>query len=112
MRGAQRNPKVKPAERHVQQLLNDLGRALASVIADSADVTEAVERLRGEGYALTLVLNCEHAESGGAKVALSPPGTGTSAAGSPTFRVDGSDVAWLRSVGIDATRPAPRRRGT
>jgi hypothetical protein len=45
-----------------------------------------------------------------------PPGdrqlpASTAAEPDPTFLIDGRDLAFLRSVGIDPTRPARRRKG-
>lgn len=101
-------------DRDIRQMIKDLGRAVAQAISTSDDVNEVVRRIRHHGFSLSLVLNCEEEGGEEAKLELTPrrstprPGGSSSEAG---FRLDSTDVSWLRSLGIDATRPARRRRG-
>lgn len=95
----------------MQRMLNDVGRALVEAIAASTDVAAAVRRMRHEGYALNLILDCQQDGSASAKVALGAPTRQEPSPRDAAFRLDGRDVSLLRSLGIDPTRPAPRRRG-
>lgn len=88
----------------LQKLLRDLGRAFGECIARSPEGKAAVRQIRKSGYALRLVLDrCESPTPGQVEVAPPP-------SGEPVFRVDGEDVAFLKALGIDPTRPARRRR--
>ena len=97
-----------PVERHIQRMMQDLGTALAQEIAGTSKVGEVVRRIRREGYSLYLVLG--NAEEGnpttqieiGRRKNTQPP---------PAFRLDNEDVSLLKSLGIDGTRSARRRRG-
>jgi hypothetical protein len=117
------------SEDQVKQLFDDLGRALAEAIAASPDVTAAASHIRRQGFSLNLMLNCtQQSERAGVPLETlfrksdSPPGPSALAPviadnqGSPSaqapFRLNIGDVAFLRSVGIDGTRPARRRRRT
>lgn len=125
-------------ESDVREMLQRLGRALINAAARSDEVTDAVRRIRREGYSLYLIVDPgserprgpqlelttrprdaasarerairraaarERAAEAGAAVA-----GGERTAASPAFRLDGSDVEFLASIGIDPARPAARRR--
>ncbi len=101
---------MSSTEKNVQHLLNELGRALTDAIATSDDVSDAVRRIRAQGYALNLTLDCEQDGRGRARVSVPARAQRERKHESPSFRLDGQDVAILKSLGIDATRPARRRR--
>jgi hypothetical protein len=89
---------------NLQRILKDLGRAVFEAISDSDDVSETVNKVRAEGYSLTMQLNCKRD---------SADGEGTSPKSSrlePSFKIDGEDLSFLQSIGIDPTRRRPRRR--
>ncbi len=99
---------MKPVDENIRRLLQDLGRSLADAISSSSDVGQAVRRIRDEGYSLYLVLDCEQDdERPGAQLELATRKPGTK---EPAFLLDGNDVSFLKSLGIDATRPGKRRR--
>lgn len=119
-------------DRDIQQMIKDLGRAVAQAISASDDVNEVVRKIRHEGFSLSMTLNCEHDGKREAKLeltprratptgsatpegdpeAMGPPvATPSSLTLGPKFRLDSSDVSLLKSLGIDPTRAAPRRRG-
>ncbi len=72
-------------------------------MAESPEVHDRLEAIRREGYTLNLFLDCKKSEDdddGGVDETSStrrplPP---------PTFRINGRDLAFLRSLGIDPTR--------
>lgn len=118
---------MKGPEDQVRRLLDDLGRALAEAIAASPDVTAAASRIRCQGFSLNLMLNCTQQPAQDSvpfeSVARKPctaadlPALAsvvadrtTAPAAKASFRLNTADVAFLRSVGIDGTRPARRRR--
>lgn len=78
-------------------LLRDLERALLDAIAESPEVHRTLSRLEREGFTLQVMLDCQPKE----RAAALPD---------PVFRIDSTDLSFLRSVGIDPTRRARRRR--
>ena len=86
----------------LRQMLRELGRALSHAIADSPEVGKTLRRIESEGYSLHLVLDCKRdGES------LPEPSPAPRPGGEPAFRINGDDLFFLRSCGIDPTR---RRR--
>jgi hypothetical protein len=89
----------------LQQMLSDFRRALYEAITDSTDVHRTWRQLRDEGYSLYLLVDCkkqdgqEAADRG--KLPLSPQ--------EPVFQINGPDLSFLKSIGIDPTRRARRR---
>jgi hypothetical protein len=83
-----------------------LGRALADAIADSSDAGLALRRLREEGYSLYLLVDrTEGAKLRDAAEVVAPVEERAVPPFRPTFRINASDLFFLRSIGID-----PRRR--
>ena len=76
-------------------------------MAESPEVHDRLDSIRREGYTLNLFLDCKRSgsdkSSGKADSATRRP------LAPPTFRIDGRDLAFLRSVGIDPTRKARSR---
>ena len=88
----------------LQQMLSEFRRALYEAISDSGDVHRTWRQLRDEGYSLYLLVDCKKqdaqevaAERG--KLALPPQ--------EAVFQINGQDLSFLKSIGIDPTR---RRR--
>lgn len=104
----------------LRQMLRDLSRALYEAISDSTEVGESLRRIRREGYTLHLLLDCkredreekgERAEPRALPEALAvPAGAVADLEGEPSFRINGQDLVFLRSIGIDPTRRRRRRR--
>lgn len=110
-------------------MLRDLGRALSQAMSESSDVNQALRRIHEEGYGLIILLDrrsdraSDRAEGEGpraeraipapASPRKSLPGAVRGPTGAPPgFRIDGADLAFLRSIGIDPTRRVhgrPRR---
>jgi hypothetical protein len=106
----------------LKPLIRDLRRALAEAISESSDVSRSLRRIREEGYAMVLHLDCkregeEEAPLVPARAAvLAQPAAAPKAESralvprpEPAFQIDGRDLGFLRSIGIDPTR-RPRRK--
>lgn len=94
-------------------MLRDFGRVLSEAISDSSEASRKLRQIRDEGYSLYLLLDGgrESTEEGaGALVTRQQPPRRLTA-GEPEFRINGSDLSFLRSIGIDPTRRLKRRRG-
>jgi hypothetical protein len=105
---------VKPALRNVsmsmdsqnRKKMHDLGRRLALAMKEAPKVREEVRRLQLEGFSLSLALSNTREERMTLKLEMQPP----EAPPDPAFRLDGDDVSFLKSMRIDPTRRARRRR--
>jgi hypothetical protein len=106
----------------IRQLLKELGDAINESISESTDVNDRIQRIRDEGYNLYVVLDAtiglnkedEPAESA-ANAESTPPAARTvaiakSPRGDVQFRIDISDLGFLRSIGIDPTRKVKSQR--
>lgn len=95
-------------------MLRDLRRALSEAISESSEVSRTLRKIREEGYSLYLLVDCKREGADGEHLALTPPATAQVAhgasAGEPSFQIDGRDLSFLRSIGIDPTRRLRRRR--
>lgn len=94
-------------------MLRDLRRALSEAISESTEVSRTLRKIREEGYSLYLLVDCKREGLDGEHVALTPPAasrTLTAGQGEPNFQIDGRDLSFLRSIGIDPTRRLRRRR--
>jgi hypothetical protein len=92
-------------------MLKDLRRALSDAISESSEVSRSLRRIREEGYSLYLLVDCKRETSDGEALALSHA-TRTSSAADPCFQINGRDLSFLKSIGIDPTRRLRRRRTT
>jgi hypothetical protein len=96
----------------VKQLLRELGTAINESISSSEHVSQHLQKIRDEGYDLYVVLD--------ATIGLNKPGEEPEpqpaevvAAGAEKevqFRINVSDLALLRAVGIDPTRKVKTAR--
>ena len=93
-------------EPRLKQLLEDLTRSLCEAIAESPEVHDRLESIRREGYTLNLFLDCKPFESDDHVEAENETKQPQPA---PPFRINGRDLAILRSLGIDPTRKARSR---
>lgn len=111
----------------LRRKLKDFGRALTEAISESSEAARRLDELRQEGYDLYLLVDGSESDDDDrqerAQRALqrSPRQLPVRASGhrserpappprEPVFRIDSRDVAFLRSVGIDPTRPGRSRR--
>lgn len=89
-----------------QRRLTELREALFEAISTSEAVHEVWIALQEEGYSLYLLLESSELETSEAD-----PTTGEAIAEpvrDPVFQINGEDLSFLRSVGIDPTRRPPR----
>jgi len=93
--------KTHAAEARKRTLLSELERALLEAISESPEVHQALWRLQREGYVLHLALDCEREDDADAPSRPEP---------APQFRIDATDLQFLRSIGIDPTRKRRARR--
>lgn len=101
--------KGQPLDDKIKQLLKELGDAINESISASADVNERIQQIRDEGYNLyvlldaTIGLNREdepaEEEARSEQQFIAAP-----RAEDVRFRIDISDLGFLRSIGIDPTR--------
>lgn len=97
-----------PTESDLRQKMQDLGKALAKAMASSPEVGDALRRIQDEGFSLSMGISHESDRNTitqvqiGTKTVPPPP--------EPVFKLDGSDVSFLRSMRIDPTRSVRRRR--
>ncbi|HSL82697.1 MAG TPA: hypothetical protein VLF66_07960 [Thermoanaerobaculia bacterium] len=112
-----RTEKEEVLDDKIRQMLRDLGKALSSAIAESSDVNQALRRIHEEGYSLFIFLDRKDRDgSAGAEEPDEAEAGETSLArtsrprGEPVFLINGGDLSFLRSIGIDPTRQVRRRR--
>jgi hypothetical protein len=118
-------------------MLRDLRRALSEAISDSSEVSRTLRRIREEGYALYLLVDCKRERddrfdldpdddtfplaasrtarassrtSGSPSRSASRTTSRTTSNTEPAFQINGKDLSFLRSIGIDPTRRLRRRR--
>jgi len=90
----------------LRQMLRDLGRALSAAIGESPQVGRTLRQIREEGYTLYLLVDCKREEEQAAE-----SGVRRARGGEPVFRINGEDLSFLKSIGIDPTRRGRRRVG-
>ena len=88
-------------------MLEDLRGAITEALADSTDVNRSMDQIRDEGWSVYLVIDRKRDDETPEGIEL----TGDDAEQSdPTFRINSTDLFFLKSVGIDPTRRVRRRR--
>lgn len=90
-------------------MLRELRRALSDAISDSPDVGRTLRRIREEGYSLYLLVDCKR-EALGDDDPLPMASRIGRREREPVFQINGTDLHFLRSIGIDPTRRSRRRR--
>jgi hypothetical protein len=97
-------------DERLQQMLSELRRALYEAISDSDEVHRTWQLIREEGYSLYLVVDCKRE---GDEECEEPPRRARPrrlrAPREPTFQINGNDLSFLKSIGID---PIRRRRSS
>ena len=90
----------------LQSMLSEFRKALYEAISDSNDVHRTWRQLREEGYSLYLLVDCKRQEALEVSAAAAERGKAPLPP-DPVFQINGTDLAFLKSIGIDPTR---RRR--
>jgi hypothetical protein len=98
----------KKANAHIRRLMSDLRHSLSKVFTESTEVNRVLHRIRDQGWSLYLVIDKSEGDTDPSAVELPAPGVAMET--DPKFRIDGRDLTFLRSVGIDPTRTLRRRR--
>jgi hypothetical protein len=91
----------------MKQLVENLRGAVAQALTDSSDVDQALRGIREQGWSLYLVVDRKNK---GEALEAYEIGSGDSLQGETCFRIDSTDLSFLRSIGIDPTRRTRRRR--
>ena len=113
-------------EPRIKKLLEELSELLRDVISESPEAVEKVDAIQDEGYSLHLLLDCQPASDAegeedeldeattepeaAAAAALPAPEAPVRREAPVSFRINAADLRFLRSVGIDPTRRANKRR--
>jgi hypothetical protein len=98
---------VRGLDDKLHQLLLALRGALSQALSSSSEANRAVREIRREGWSLYLVVDQQKDNGSGAALELTAK---PSAEQAPVFKIDGEDLSFLRSIGIDPTRSLRRRR--
>ena len=98
------------ADARKRTLLRAIEHALFEAISESAELHQSLWRLQRAGYTLHLTLDCRAEDPARPRADTSGPVAATPAAERSEFRIDGEDLQFLRSIGIDPTRAARKRR--
>lgn len=96
-------------DERLQQMLSELRQALYEAISDSSDVHRTWQKLREEGYSLYLVVDCKREDDEGEERPRRSRRRRPRTPREPTFQINGSDLSFLKSIGID---PIRRRRSS
>jgi hypothetical protein len=88
-------------------MLRDLRRALSEAISESSEVSRTLRKIREEGYSLYLLVDCKRERELNDEAI---PVAARRSGGDPVFQINGTDLSFLRSIGIDPTRRQRRRR--
>ena len=92
---------------NLQALLRDLKRSLSEAMSESASFCTSVQRIKAEGWTLHLVVDRKSVSPQTEAVEISLRGHSDRP---PSFRIDGQDLFFLQSIGIDPTRRLRNRR--
>ena len=87
--------------------LQELGHRLTEAMNASPEVKDAVRRIQLEGFQVAVTMTSARAKRERLEVTIDPP---AELPPEPTFRLDGDDVEFLKSMRIDPTRAVRRRR--
>lgn len=86
-------------------MLDELGEALSAAIADSDRISDTLSRIRSRGFGLFLLVDSRSALERVATENQDAEGVRRD----PVFRINGRDLRFLQSIGIDPTRRLRRR---
>ena len=91
----------------LERILPEFQDALAKAIGATPEVRAVVRQIEKRGFSLFILIDRDRDRRG----ADAKPETVEEISGAaPVFRIDGEDLVFLRSIGIDPTRKAGRRK--
>ena len=89
-------------------MLREFGHLLLDQVRQQPPLRRFLDRLRGEGCRIRIVLeNPEEGLKEEIELLPEPPSKRM-----PVFQITGKDLSFLRSIGIDPTRRGKRRRSS
>lgn len=89
-------------EAHLKRLLLDLRERLSEALAESPEVTQTLDELRKNGYAVQLLMDCKReSRPGESETSVTPRPAPVEPV---AFRINSQDLNFLRSLGIDPTK--------
>ena len=91
----------------LQSMLSEFRKALYEAISDSTDVHRTWRQLREEGYSLYLLVDCKKQDGEQTAVPAERGKLPLPSQEPVVFQINGGDLSFLKSIGIDPTR---RRR--
>lgn len=97
----------EPMNERIRQLVDELRGAVSQALVDSVDVDQALRNIRQEGWSLYLVVDRKRGDE---ELEAYEIATDAPVQGEAVFRIDASDLDFLRSIGIDPTRRTRQRR--
>lgn len=87
---------------------------MVEAISDSSEINDGLRDLQQAGYSLYLVVDCKSTRkpkaSRAEQVKKAVADAEARCERPPVFRIDGKDLLFLRSIGIDPTRRSRSRR--
>ena len=81
---------------------------MSKALSESTDVNRSMNRIRQQGWSLYLVVDRKREDETPEAFELT---TRQCTSRDPVFKIDGRDLSFLKSIGIDPTRQL-RRRGS
>ncbi|MEZ5332916.1 MAG: hypothetical protein R2991_12905 [Thermoanaerobaculia bacterium] len=96
----------------LRQLVHDLRCAVSHALGDSQDVGRVLQTIRQQGWSLYLVVDRKREGAPVETYEVESTQPAAPEAREVAFRIDGDDLSFLRSIGIDPTRKVRNRRST
>jgi len=94
----------------LRRLVHDLRCAVSHALGDSEDVGRVLETIRQQGWSLYLVVDRKRDGEPIESYEVESPQSPAPEPKDVSFRIDGEDLSFLRSIGIDPTRKVRSRR--
>lgn len=94
----------------LKRLVDDLRSAVSHALGDSEDVGRVLQTIRQQGWSLYLVVDRKRQGEPIETYEVDSPEPPKPAPRDVAFRIDGEDLSFLRSIGIDPTRKVRARR--
>jgi hypothetical protein len=94
----------------LRQLVHDLRCAVSHALGDSQDVGRVLETIRQQGWSLYLVVDRKRDGEPIETYEVESPQAPAPEPKDVSFRIDGEDLSFMRSIGIDPTRKVRSRR--